>query len=149
MAKDPPEVWRANIDGKGRVYYYNTLSKKTAWNLPKRAQLEPPTQQDVRTKKAVLLVSAALSIARESSRLKSKKSMPPQKKTACTGMRLSVCVFASCMAQCHKSSSVTTAVDTGAYPVAGSRGKEAKACGADWHRGSFSGWCEICACARP
>jgi hypothetical protein len=50
-------MWRANIDAKGRIYYYNTQSQKAVWTLPKRARLQDPALQDVRTKKAVLLVS--------------------------------------------------------------------------------------------
>ena len=50
-------MWHANIDAKGRIYYYNTQSKKAVWKLPKKARLQDPALQDVRTKKAVLLVS--------------------------------------------------------------------------------------------
>jgi len=33
-------------------------SKKVAWKLPKKAKLQPPGEQDVQTKQALLLVSA-------------------------------------------------------------------------------------------
>ena len=73
------ECWRANIDEKGRVgsssrlhltinkqllitslqvYYYCSAAgeQRVVWNLPNKARLLPAEQQDVRTKKALLLV---------------------------------------------------------------------------------------------